>query len=309
MLIANMSDYTMLRNFAAKRLGSMLEGIPYSPASVPVSLYVNNEYVGVYELTEQIEVGKSRVNVDTTLTGEENGFLAELDYYSKNADEDDVTFSLGGNYYKIHSQINNEAQLDYIISCISEAEEAIYSGDRERIGQLIDVDSLVDTYLLQEFAKNIDAGFSSFYMYKEAGGKLTFAPPWDYDLAFGNDYRLDDGAPEGIYIGEGRKGFVQNHRWYISLYKRPWFKAEAAKRWQEISDTKIPDLIAEVESVAEVLAPDMETNYTRWKREEGQRYQLEPDHIVALTSYEEYVGHLTDWMRARKVFLDEEFSE
>lgn len=307
-LIANMSDYTMLRNYSAKRLGSMLEGIPYSTASIPVSLYVNNEYAGVYELTEQVEVGKHRVPVEDTLTGDENGFLVELDRYARDADEDDVTFGVGNNLYTVKSKVANDAQLQYIISSVTEAEKAIYSGDRNRIAELVNMDSLIDMYLLQEFAKNIDAGFSSFYMYKEVGGKLTFAPPWDFDLAFGNDYRLDDGSPEGIYIGQGRKGFVQNHLWYISLYKRDWFKAEAAKRWREISATHIPTLIAEVSAVAQVLAPDMETNYTRWERAEGEAYQLEPDHIVALKSYDEYVEHLIGWMQARKEFLDSEFS-
>lgn len=308
-LLANMSDYTMLRNFAAKRLGERLSGIPYSPASVPVSLYVNNEYAGVYELTEQVETGKHRVPVDDTLSGAENGFLVELDHYAQNADPKDVTFRLGENHYTVKSRVANDAQLDHIISCISEVEKAIYSGDRNRISSLVDMDSLIDTYLLQEFAKNTDAGFSSFYMYMETGGKLVFAPPWDFDLAFGNDRRLDDGSPEGIYVGTGRKGFVQNHLWYISLYKRPWFKAEVSKRWREISDTEILSLISEVEAMAEVLSPDMETNFSRWIREEGEFYQLEPDHIVALSSYGEYVGQLTDWMRARKNFLDREFSK
>ena len=52
----------------------------------------------------------------------------------------------------------------------------------------------------------------------------------------------------------------------------------------------------------------METNFTRWPRAEGTRYQLEPDHILALSSYEEYVAHLIEWMETRKRFLDEEFA-
>lgn len=306
-LIANMSDYTMLRNFAAKRLGSMLEGIPYSTASIPVSLYVNNQYVGVYELTDQIEVTKNRVPVDDTSLGEQNGFLVELDRYAINAEEGDVTFSVGKNYYTVKSKVANDAQLEYIKSTISEVESAIYSGDRDRIAELVDMNSLIDTYILQEYSKNIDAGFSSFYMYMDVGGKLIFAPPWDFDLAFGNDYRLDNGSPEELYVATGRKGFSQNHLWYMELYKTKWFKAETAARWQEVSSVHIPTLIEEVSDVSKVLAPDMETNFTKWPREEGQRYQLEPDHIVAMTDYEEYVDHLIGWMKARKDFLDSEF--
>ena len=80
-------------------------------------------------------------------------------------------------------------------------EDEIIEGDEQTIEGLVDIDSLVDTYILEEYSKNIDVGWSSFFMYKKAGGKLYFGPPWDFDLAFGNDYRLDDGAWEGIYVG------------------------------------------------------------------------------------------------------------
>ena len=44
------------------------------------------------------------------------------------------------------------------------------------------MDSLVDMYLLHEFAKNIDAGFSSFFMYQEVDGKLYFAGRRDFQI-------------------------------------------------------------------------------------------------------------------------------
>ena len=186
-LIANMGDYTMLRNYTAKRLGAMLEGIPYSTASIPISLYVNNQYAGVYELTEQVEASPHRVPVDDNLTGTENGFLVELDRYAVSAEAGDLTFSVGQNYYTVKSKVANNDQFEYIKRKISDVDAAIYSGERNRIEKLVDMDSLIDMYLLQEFSKNIDAGFSSFYMYMNPGEKLVFAPPWDFDLAFGND--------------------------------------------------------------------------------------------------------------------------
>ncbi|MFR3811457.1 MAG: CotH kinase family protein [Ruminococcus callidus] len=35
--------------------------------------------------------------------------------------------------------------------------------------------------------QNVDAGWDSYYFSKDAGGKLTFHPMWDYDLALGNN--------------------------------------------------------------------------------------------------------------------------
>lgn len=41
-------------------------------------------------------------------------------------------------------------------------------------------------YSVNEIVKNVDTGWDSFYMYKDAGGKLCFGPVWDFDIALGN---------------------------------------------------------------------------------------------------------------------------
>ena len=131
-LIPNRGDRTMLRNFAAKRLGEMLSGIPVSPCFLAVHVYLNGEYEGVYELTEQIEVAKGRVPVDDSLAGYENGFLIELDRYARAPDEGDVTFGVGENLYTVKSEVKNEKQLAFITEYITLVEEAVYSGDKNK---------------------------------------------------------------------------------------------------------------------------------------------------------------------------------
>lgn len=305
-LIANVGDITMLRNYAAKLMGDLLDGIPYSPNARPVNVYLNGEYIGVYELTEQVEVRECRVNVNDSLTGKKNGFLVELDYYAKYPEEGDVTFRLGGQAYTVKSEVYNDDQLQYIIDCLTEVEEAIYDGDEDALDELVDMDSLVDMYLLHEFAKNIDAGFSSFFMYQEVDGKLYFAPPWDFDLAFGNDDRLDGGSYEELYVGEGRHGFMQNHLWYIELFKNDWFIDLAARRWKEITKTVVPEVIEQVQHVAEVVGEDMGFNYGRWKFL-GKKQQQEPREVYILKTYEEHVDYLVTWMQNRKEWLDMAF--
>ena len=63
---------------------------------------------------------------------------------------------------------------------------SVLEGDREEIEELIDIDSVVDAYIVEEVFKNLDAGWSSFYMYRDIGGKLFFGPVWDFDLTSGN---------------------------------------------------------------------------------------------------------------------------
>ncbi len=84
-LLANYSDKTLLRNSIAMQLGASL-GMPWTPRSAFVEVWVNNRYDGVYQLTENIKVAKDRVNIDEldeddvapdTISG---GYLLEVDF-------------------------------------------------------------------------------------------------------------------------------------------------------------------------------------------------------------------------------------
>lgn len=301
-LLSHGGEHTMLRDWTAKTLGELLEGIDYSPNSRPVNVYLNGEYIGVYELSEQVEVKSCRVDIDDGLRTEENGFLVELDSYGS-----EIQVHVGGRNYTVKSDIHSDLQVDFIREYLQRVDDAIQAGDRAAIADLVDMDSLVDMYLLQEFSKNIDVGWSSFYMYREAGGKLHFGPPWDFDLAFGNDDRLDDGSYKELYAGTGRSGFGQNHAWFIALYNCDWFREMAHARWQEISEKHIPRLITAVRTMGALVNADMQNNYRRWQFL-GRRLHQEPNHVAALKTYSEHVNYLAGWMEKRKAWLDEAFS-
>lgn len=303
-LLANTCDRTMLRNYAAKRLGDMLPGIPFSSNSMSVRVYLNNSYMGVYELTEQVEVGNKRVDIDDSHTGEENGFLVELDYYAWGGDENDVFFAVGENSYTVKSDINNPKQIEYIKKYLEKVERAIFYGNKAQIEKLVDMDSLVDMYLLQEFIKNTDTGYSSFFMSKEIDGKLFFTAPWDFDLSAGNDERVDNGDYKYIYVGEGRDGYIQNHIWYIKLYSFDWFKKMVKQRWAEISDTIIVDLINEVKQEAEENSSYLTSNFMRWCYP-TKKIHCEPHSVYSLKNANEHIDFLIEWMNNRKIWLDQ----
>ncbi|MCR5599873.1 MAG: CotH kinase family protein [Ruminococcus sp.] len=72
----------------------------------------------------------------------------------------------------------------------------------EQAAQYIDILSLVDNYIANEICKNVDSDWDSYYISKDAGGKLTFNPMWDYDLALGNFIDVkgyDSAAGLGVY--------------------------------------------------------------------------------------------------------------
>ncbi|MDD4773692.1 MAG: CotH kinase family protein, partial [Eubacteriales bacterium] len=192
-LLANHCDQSMFRNRMGFELGNRFEGIECSSSNAFVDLYVNGRYNGVYLLCEQVEVQKNRVNIKQT-TEIDSGYFIELDRYYEGAENVDH-FWVYGLPYSIKSDTKSPEQVRYLIDYFKAVEDAIMSGDRSAFEALVDVRSCVDMYILQEFMKNIDVGWSSFFMYiKEDGGKLYYGPPWDFDIAAGNDNRLDNGS-------------------------------------------------------------------------------------------------------------------
>lgn len=89
----------------------------------------------------------------------------------------------------------SKEQVEYIRSFVQDMEDAIYSdtgynAKGKHYTEYLDEDSLIIAYLVQEISENIDATYSSFYLWKDSDltgdGKLHFSPAWDFDLSYNN---------------------------------------------------------------------------------------------------------------------------
>lgn len=81
-LLANMEDHTFLRNEIALSLARQL-GIAVTPEGQRIALYINEEYQGLYYLTEKVEVGSERVDIDDLEKATEALNSAPLDSYPR----------------------------------------------------------------------------------------------------------------------------------------------------------------------------------------------------------------------------------
>lgn len=300
-LLANHCDQSMMRNRIAFQIGNIFDGIECSSSDTFVDLYINGRYNGVYLLCEQVEVQKNRVDIKET-ADVNSGYLIELDRYYEGEENKDH-FWIYKLPYSIKSDTKSPEQVEYIKNYIKSVEDAILSGDRSQFASVADIASCVDMYIIQEFMKNIDAGWSSFFMYiKEDGGKLFFGPPWDFDIAAGNDHRLDNGDWEGIYVGNGNYGFTQSNRWFIELMKTEWFDSEVRQRWSSARDI-INNAIGEAEDTGIKYRDAFNRNYDRWIIF-GQRINQEPEHVMALNSYTKHLDYFIEWCTNRLEWLD-----
>ena len=160
-------------------------------------------YLGLYLLTEPVERGEGRV----VLKGKRN-LVGAYSYIVKRgkADSDSVVLSTwasenagltafmgdsseGGNVisliYPKNEKVTTDA-INYITTDISKIEQLLAS-DRISVyasfSGVLDTESFIDYYILNEYVMNRGAGTTSTYMYRDIGGKLTMGPVWGFNGA------------------------------------------------------------------------------------------------------------------------------
>ena len=309
-LISNHCDQSLLRNYIAFWLQNQLDGIPWGPDARMVDLYLNGDYMGNYMLVEKITMAENRINVETMNdTGKiDADFMVELDNYAyKGGEKGTVWFTARGFPYEIRGEDDLTAdRCNYIDDWMTSAWDTVCDGSDAEIKKLIDVDAAVDSYILAELTKNIDCGWSSFFIYRK-DGKLFLGPSWDFDLAMGNDMRLDAGSYKKLYAGKNN-GFGQQNHWYIELFERGWFYDLVVERWNSLKEAGLFDkMLAEIDRAWEINRASFEHNFERWPIF-GRRLNQEPEHVMALSSAEAHVNYLKEWLGDRILWLDETFN-
>lgn len=304
-LVAIHCDKSLLRNAAAYKLADSLSGIDYSSSIRFAELYLNGEYQGVYQVSEQMQVQDYRINVDDTVEGYDIGFLVELDKLAE-----DVIITDGFNTYEVKSDTRTSEQLAFIEGYITDSYYAVLSGNKADVEELIDLDSVVDTYIVEEVFKNLDVGWGSFYMYRDVGGKLFFGPVWDFDLAGGNadanDRNPSFPLPEYIYVGSGSYGYSQQHSWFIELCRTDWFNEMVKKRWGEITE-ELNAIPAFVRAAAKLYAKEFNRNFEKYPIFD-EKINREPAAVLALKSHADQAEYLAKWLEQRIAWLDDYFA-
>lgn len=310
-LIANQVDRSLLRNAAATWIQNQVDLIWASEYAF-VDLYLNGEYMGVYQLYEHIEEDENKVSVPVG-TPEDPSFFAEISVHAE-----EPLVRCFEHLYAIHSDLPEENAKEYLAAISDQLHTcylAVRSGDYEAVNALIDIASVVDAYIVEELTKNLDAGWDSFYLYRQAGGKLTFGPLWDFDMSSGNVKadktsvcHLTFEKPEGLYPGNTEAGRDrQQNQWFQMLMQTDWFVELVKIRWQELSPkmAELPDLLLQTGSTYQAA---FERNFRKWTIFTW-RLTSEADVILTLDSYDKQLGYLADWYRDRIAWLDLEWGD
>lgn len=258
-LLANYCDKTLLRNQLAMELSRML-GFSWTPRMVPVEMYLNGKYQGVYTFCEHKKVSKERVNIDV----DGGDILFELE---ENQDEPVCWWTDHGApvMFSEPSEPTKE-QIAAAKQYFKDFETALWDKDFTKVYSMIDVDSFVNNYIIQELTKNVDGNLrKSTFLTLPKGGKLEMYHVWDFDITLGNcDYYGDGKQPwEGWWIRD-RGSSGQYHGWYYRLFMDPVFEQKVKDRWNEMYPKfqTIPDWI---DYNVQVLGATPDRNFAVWK--------------------------------------------
>ncbi|MCL2587928.1 MAG: CotH kinase family protein, partial [Oscillospiraceae bacterium] len=238
----------------------------------------------------------------------------ELDARAGHGDtvEDEDFVTVNGMLYDIRwagsSSQRTPAHVAYAKDYLYAVSEAIRSQDFEDILELIDLDTFVDFYIIQELVKNGDAHFLSVFMHISGQGaerRLYMGPLWDFDKAAGNmrGQELGDG-PELLFVA------VLNY-WYRYLMGIPEFFEAVVTRWNEVRDVEIAQTIDHIHAVAVHHQAEFERNFERHPMAELIRPEspTPPDAILAVEpTFMAHVDYLVSWLSARVLWLDDFFN-
>jgi len=306
-LLANQCDQSLQRNHVAFEYARYFNAVDWQPNSLSVDVYLNGEYIGVYLLSEDIKVSEDRVNVDTSNPDElDIGYLVELSNYASGE-----VINAAGRSYMVHNDLSEDSDIKrqqkrFIQKYIDDCYDALENGTKEECAELIDLDSLLAIYLVEEVVKNLDSQWDSFYLHKDAGGKLVFGPVWDFDLSLGN---ANEGAEEytDVFVGNGRGSGGSFSTWFAVALTRDWFREMVAEKWAEIYSS-LCLMPAHIIDEGELGFRSYERNFEKWQIF-GTVQNRETRYITSLKTYEEHYKYLAEWLTNRLNWLNDVFTD
>ena len=301
-LINNYGDKTLMRNLLAFELSRRM-GMPYTPYGTAVDVLLNGEYKGCYQLCDQVEVDKNRVDI-TEMTPSDNqgsaltgGYLIEVDAY---ANQEKSWFNSNkGNPVTIKSPDEDEItanQKQYIQNFFNRMEN--------QWATYLDVNTFLRHFLVGELSGNTDTYWSVF-MYKQRDENLLHVGPvWDFDLAFNNDQRIYPVNNKSDYIYRSGGSCAGNMRTFVDniVVRDAAAKQQLLSIWGEARQSGLTEenMISFIDRWEVDLQQSQRLNFLRWPIL-NQRVHQNPR---ALGSFQAEVEVLRTFMKERLLWMD-----
>lgn len=299
-LINNYGDKTLMRNLLAFHLSRLLE-MPYTPYGTAVDVFLNGEYKGCYQLCDQIQVNKKRVNI-TEMTPEDNsgealtgGYLIEVDAYA----DQEVSWFTSDNNTRVTIKSPDE---DEITTQQKNYIRNHYSKMEKNWRTYLDTDTYLRHFIVGEMSGNTDT-YWSVYMYKQRGDdKIYTGPVWDFDLAFENDNRTYpiNNHSQWVFQYGSYEGYMRTLT--NNIINDSNAKAKLISIWDKARHNGLDEesLLAYVDDLSQQLNRSQELNFTRWPIMNEYIHQ----NPVIWGSYLAEVNNVKNYIKDRIAWID-----
>ena len=289
-LLANYRDPTHLMNVFGFETARWL-GLPFTNHTRFVEITLNGDFIGLYQLTEQVEQGKNRVDID-----DDDGWLLSLDaddgpYLSPDAGDNFWSAVFKMPVCVKYPKDPTSDQLNEIKNDFAKLERAVKNRNYKSAAALMDMPSLINYLILQEFIYNVEiAAPRSVFIHKDKGGKYVMGPAWDFDAGFDFDWdSMHTGhtffSAQELVLGTNPANHQNGYRipkFFTQLFRNKQFVREYKTRWTGVKDSIFEHSWQKMDAYLIGLEEAMARNFERWPTDKN--YQTEIDRMKAWLS-------------------------
>lgn len=320
-LYAPYSDKSLIRNALTYKLHERMGN--YAPRFVFCELVINNEYRGIYMLTEKIKRDDNRVDIakieytDTVNDALTGGYILNIDKGAElgvNAWQASFTPPYYGwdalKYQHHYPKLENinAIQKQYIEDYIHDFDQSLkstsFSDNVNGYRPYIDLKSFQDFMLITELSKDVDSYTYSNYLYKRKdsrGGEIVMGPVWDFNAGYGNvDYssRGAEKTSEWLYDEKGEKIY-----WFDRMMDDSVFVNDLNCRWSDLRDNVLntTEVVSLIDSLSDLLEEAQQRNFYKW---DILGEYVWPNNYVGAT-YDDEVEFLKTWVTERMDWIDD----
>ena len=184
-----------------------------------------------------------------------------------------------------------------------------YTTQFETLNAVLDLDSIFKTCVLQEFCKNYDCGWGSFYLFVDfkenaAHNRLTVGAPWDFDLGLGNKSRDGKYKPDGDFITQSGGSMTEFNPWLYLLTQTDFYKSMFNRYYSVFNNSGcFEKAIQYINYETRAFASDFANEYTKWAGDSGRTSMS----TRSYNNHADAVNYLTGWLTSRKEYLDNKY--
>jgi hypothetical protein len=324
-LYAPYSDKSMLRNALTYYFGAKMGR--WQPRFRFCTVFLNEDYYGVYLLIEKIKQGKERVDISNLrpdeVTGDNitGGYIVKVDKIGDLTPENYFTtypsYSYPNTWNYIYTYVYPRTsrivpqQEAYIKSFLTELENTLngpsFSHPVTGFRKYMDDSSFVDYQIIQELSNNVDGYRLSTYFYKDRdskGGKLYAGPLWDFNLGYGNEdyYDFCLSTSGWLYTHIGPNPFELPMHWWKRLMEDSDYSIMFINRWKELRQGvfRTDSIMQFIDNSVLYLGESVDHNYERWPI---LGTYVWPNYFIGST-YSEEIDYLKGWVSDRLQWID-----